>query len=113
MKFVELSNLARCFAELGLKVSLYTTRRNNADVFAESRFHNYSLVSDTKAFRLSRTAKNQKDFKVESMNVWKRNNDYAVLYCPYFQYLKKKNAIYKQAIDYNVTDHLIIKIFET
>ena len=95
--------LARCFSELGLKTSLFTTRGNTADVFAESRFHNYSLVSDAKAFRLSRTTKNQKDFKVESMNVWKHDNDYAVLCCPYFQYPKKKSTIYKQAIDYNVT----------
>ena len=28
----------------------------------------YSLVADAKAFRLSRTAKNQKDFKVQAMD---------------------------------------------
>ncbi|MBR1730181.1 MAG: HindIII family type II restriction endonuclease [Selenomonadaceae bacterium] len=95
--------LARCFLEIGLKSTLYITRGNCADVLAESRFHNYSLVADAKSFRLSRTAKNQKDFKVESLNVWKRNNDYAILCCPYFQYPQKKSAIYKQAIDYNVT----------
>ena len=89
--------LARCFFELGLKTTLYTTRGNSADVLAESRFHNYSLVSAAKAFRLSRTAKNQKDFKVESLNTWKRDNDYAVLCCPYFQY----------------PNRLSIKIFET
>ena len=37
------------------------------------------------------------------MNFWKHDNDYAVLCCPYFQYPKNKSAIYKQAIDYNVT----------
>ena len=95
--------LARCFLELGLKATLYITRGNSADVLAESRFHNYSLVSDAKAFRLSRTAKNQKDFKVESLNVWRHDNDYAILCCPYFQYPIRKSAIYKQALDYNVS----------
>ena len=95
--------LARCFYELGLKSTLYTIRSNSADVLAESKFHNYSLVADAKSFRLSRTAKNQKDFKIESMNVWRHDNDYAVLCCPYFQYPKKRSAIYKQAIDYNVS----------
>lgn len=94
--------LARCFQEIGLKSSIYTTRGNTADVFAESIFHNYTLVADSKSFRLSRTAKNQKDFKVESLNAWKNENDFAILCCPYFQYPKKKSAIYKQALEYNV-----------
>ena len=94
--------LARCFNELNLKSNVYTTRGNTADVFAESKCHNYSLVADAKTFRLSRTAKNQKDFKVESLNFWRHDNDYAVLCCPYFQYPRKKSAIYKQALDYNV-----------
>ena len=95
--------LARCFNEIGLKSTLYTTRSNTADVFAESRYHNYSLVADAKSFRLSRTAKNQKDFKVESLDAWRHDNDYAVLCCPYFQYPRKHSAIYKQALDCNVS----------
>ena len=84
-------------------VKNYDKQNNTADVLVESRFHGYSLVADAKAFRLSRTAKNQKDFKVESLNVWKHDNNYAVLCCPYFQYPRKRSAIYKQALDYNVS----------
>ena len=94
--------LARCLSELGYKTTLYITRGDSADVLAKSPFHNYTLVSDAKAFRLSRTAKNQKDFKVEAMDAWRGDNDYAVLCCPYFQYPKSKSAIYKQAIEKNV-----------
>ncbi|MBR2214243.1 MAG: HindIII family type II restriction endonuclease [Selenomonadaceae bacterium] len=95
--------LARCFREIGLKATLYSTRGNTADIYAQSVYHNYSLVADAKTFRLSRTAKNQKDFKVESMAIWRKDNDYAVLCCPYFQYPKSKSTIFKQAIDVNVS----------
>lgn len=95
--------LGKCFEELGFSTSLYVTRADTADVLAKSKFHNYSLVSDAKAFRLSRTAKNQKDFKVESMDAWRGDNDYAVLCCPYYQYPKKSSAIFKQSLDKNIS----------
>ena len=94
--------LARCFQELGLSAQVIKTRSNCADVIAKSKYHGYSLVADAKSFRLSRTAKNQKDFKVESMVSWKGDNDYAVLACPYFQYPRKVSQIYTQALDGNV-----------
>ena len=75
--------LAKCFQELGFKSSVNKERANCADVVAKSQFHNYSLIGDAKSFRLSRTAKNQKDFKVKSMSDWKGENDYSVLVCPY------------------------------
>ena len=95
--------LAKCFQELGLKSSVNKERANCADVVAKSQFHNYSLVGDAKSFRLSRTAKNQKDFKVKSMADWKGDNDYAVLVCPYYQYPKSRSQIYGQALDDNIT----------
>jgi type II restriction enzyme len=95
--------LAKCFQELGLKSSVNKERANCADVVAKSQFHNYSLVGDAKSFRLSRTAKNQKDFKVKSMADWKSDNDYAVLVCPYYQYPKSRSQIYGQALDDNIT----------
>jgi type II restriction enzyme len=70
---------------------------------AKSKFHGYSLVGDAKSFRLSRTAKNQKDFKVKSMADWKGDNDYSVLVCPYYQYPKSKSQIYGQALNDNIT----------
>ena len=85
--------LAKCFQELGLKATVLRERANSADVEARSKYHEYSLVGDAKAFRLSRTAKNQKDFKVESMDHWRGDNDYSVLVCPYFQYPKSKSQI--------------------
>ena len=94
--------LAKCFIELGLKASVLKKRSNCADVVARSQYHNYSLVADAKAFRLSRTAKNPKDFKVESMVHWREDNNFSVLCCPYFQYPKNKSQIYGQALIGNV-----------
>lgn len=95
--------LAKCLRELGLKAVVLKERANSADVYAESKYHGYSLVADAKAFRLSRTAKNQKDFKVESMAHWKGDNDYSVLCCPYFQYPSKTSQIFGQALDRNIS----------
>lgn len=93
--------LAMALAELGMKSSVIEERADSADVLAEVR--NYSLVGDAKAFRLSRTAKNQKDFKVEALNQWKKKSDFACLVCPLYQYPTKTSQIYDQAIRYNVT----------
>lgn len=95
--------LSRCFYELNMNVTVIKERANNADVLVSSKYHNYSLVADAKAFRLSRTAKNQKDFKVESMYHWKGDNDYSVLVVPYFQHPQHKSQIYGQALDKNVS----------
>lgn len=94
--------LSRIFRELGLKSSPLSERGDSADVYAESKFHNYSLVADAKAFRLSRTAKNQKDFKITALSYWKKDSDYAILCAPYFQYPKHTSQIYQQAIENNV-----------
>ena len=51
---------------------------------------------------MSRTAKNQKDFKINSLNNWRGNSDYAILCNPYFQYPKKASQIYSQSMNYNV-----------
>ena len=95
--------LSRCFYELNMNVTVIKERANNADVLVSSKYHNYSLVADAKAFRLSRTAKNQKDFKVESMYHWKGDNDYSVLVVPYFQYPQHKSQIYGQALNKNIS----------
>ncbi|GHU42602.1 type-2 restriction enzyme HindIII [Spirochaetia bacterium] len=95
--------LSKCFQELGLKSTVNKERANCADVVAKSKFHEYSLVGDAKSFRLSRTAKNQKDFKVKSMADWRGASDFAVLVCPYYQYPKSKSQIYGQALNDNIT----------
>jgi type II restriction enzyme len=94
--------LAKTFQELGMQASVNKERANCADLVSKSSIHGYSLVGDAKAFRLSRTAKNQKDFKVKSMVDWKGDHDYSVLVCPYYQYPKSSSQIYGQALDGNV-----------
>lgn len=49
------------YREMGLKSVVLTERADVADVDTFAK--DYSFVADAKAFRLSRTAKNQKDFK--------------------------------------------------
>jgi type II restriction enzyme len=85
---------------LGLNSTTIKTRSDAADV--QARANDYSLVADAKAFRLSRTAKNQKDFKVQAMDGWRGDLDYAVIVGPIYQYLPRTSQIYLQAITRNV-----------
>ena len=62
--------LARSWRELGMAAKLIEERTDAADVAAAS--DSYTIVGDAKAFRLSRTAKNQKDFKVEALDKWRK-----------------------------------------
>lgn len=96
--------LARCFRMLGLSARALDERADSADILAESiSGYNYSLVADAKCFRLSRTAKNQKDFKVSNLSDWRgAENEYAVLVAPYFQYPQATSQIYSKALDNNV-----------
>lgn len=96
--------LARCFRLLGLASRALDERADSADILAESvSGYNYSLVADAKCFRLSRTAKNQKDFKVSNLSDWRGSeNEYAVLVAPYFQYPQSTSQIYSKALDNNV-----------
>ena len=93
--------LAKALGFLGLKSQVLRVRGDSADVFAES--HKYKIVGDAKTFRLSRTAKNQKDFKVEALDSWRRSSDYAILVGPFCQFPNTSSAIYRQAIVRNVT----------
>jgi type II restriction enzyme len=94
--------LAKSFQELGFHALVNKERANCADVVIKSVYHNYSFVADAKAFRLSRTARNQKDFKVKSMSEWRGENEYSILVCPFFKYPKNNSQIYGQALDSNV-----------
>jgi len=92
--------IAQAFRFVGLKSLVLTTRADVADVevFAQT----YSFIADGKAFRLSRTAKNQKDFKVQAMHRWKHGKDYAMVVCPIYQLPTKSSQIYLQASASNV-----------
>lgn len=93
--------LAKSLEELGFEAEVMRTRGNSADVRAQS--HGYTLIGDAKCFRLSRTARNQKDFKIKALDDWRRENTYAVLVGPLNQYPGNRSQIYEQAIDRNVT----------
>lgn len=94
---------AKALQEMNFNVTVLRERSNCADIIATSNYHNYSLVGDAKSFRLSRTAKNAKDFKVESMVHWREEHDFSVLACPYFQYPKCNSQIYSSALNGNVS----------
>lgn len=88
--------LALSFRRLGLQSVVLRERADAADV--EAVIDGYSVVADAKAFRLSRTAKNQKDFKVQAMDGWKRGKPFALVVCPSYQLPAKSSQIYQQAI---------------
>lgn len=92
--------LHESYKMIGLKSLVLRERGDAADVeaFAEK----YSFVADAKAFRLSRTAKNQKDFKVQAMDGWKRGKPYAMVVCPIYQLPTRASQIYQQASSRNV-----------
>lgn len=92
--------LAASFEHIGLKSLVLTERADAADVEAVGT--KYSLVGDAKVFRLSRTAKNQKDFKIEAMHGWKRGKPHAIVVCPIYQLPTRSSQIYLQAVARNV-----------
>lgn len=92
--------LSLAFSSLGLKSIVLKERADAADVEVFAK--DFSFVADAKAFRLSRTAKNQKDFKVQAMHGWKRGKPYAMIVCPIFQLPTSSSQIYQQATTQNV-----------
>lgn len=92
--------LNACFNFLGMTSVVLTERADVADVEVVTK--EYSFVADAKAFRLSRTAKNQKDFKIQAMDTWKRGKPYALVVCPLYQLPTKASQIYQQAGSRNV-----------
>ena len=83
------------FNAIGLTSLVLKERADVADV--ECVGVDYSFVADAKAFRLSRTAKNQKDFKVQAMDGWKHGKPFALLVCPVYQLPSRTSQIYQQA----------------
>jgi type II restriction enzyme len=92
--------LSLAYTALGLKSLVLKERADAADVEAFAK--DYSFVADAKAFRLSRTAKNQKDFKVQAMHGWKRGKPFAMVVCPIYQLPTSSSQIYQQATTQNV-----------
>lgn len=92
--------LALAFEAMGCAAEVIVERAGRADV--DVYFDDVHLVADAKAFRLSRTAKNQKDFKVQALDEWRQGADAAALVCPLFQYPVNQSQIYEQATRRNV-----------
>lgn len=92
--------VSEAFSSIGLQSTLIMARADVADV--QARAVDFSLVADAKAFRLSRTAKNQKDFKVQAMDGWRNGLDYALLVCPIYHLPTRNSQVYQQAIARNV-----------
>jgi type II restriction enzyme len=88
--------LAAAFRYIGLTSLVLSERADAADV--EAVGPDYALVADAKVFRLSRTAKNQKDFKIEALHGWKRGKPHAMVVCPIYQLPARTSQIYQQAI---------------
>jgi type II restriction enzyme len=95
--------LSEIFNYLGFKTKVLKARGDSADVdiYFKEKFK-LSFVADAKVFRASRTAKNAKDFKVQSMAKWKKGKPFALLVCPSHQLPTNKSQIYSQAIDGDV-----------
>jgi len=87
--------LHEAFTAIGLTSLVLKERADVADV--ECVCKQYSFVADAKAFRLSRTAKNQKDFKVQAMDSWKHGKPFATVVCPVYQLPTRASQIYQQA----------------
>lgn len=92
--------LSLSFSEMGFKSLVLDERADAADV--EVYGEKYDFVADAKAFRLSRTAKNQKDFKVDAMHGWKRGKSNAMVVCPIYQLPGSSSQIYQSAISRDV-----------
>lgn len=93
--------LAKTLSFLGIESEVIRARGDSADVLGKTE--EYTIVGDAKAFRLSRTAKNQKDFKVNALDDWRRENTFAVLVGPFYQFPLTRSQIYEQAERLNVT----------
>ncbi len=113
--------LNKSFNNLNIRSEVIRVRGDSADIRGDAG--HYSIVADAKAFRLSRTAKNQKDFKVTALDDWRRGDTYACLVAPLYQYPNRSSQIYVQAEEKNVTllsyvhikfllDHLTIESVE-
>lgn len=83
------------YTAMGFTSIVLRERADAADV--ECVCDEYSFVADAKAFRLSRTAKNQKDFKVQAMDNWKHGKPFAMVVCPVYQLPSRTSQIYQQA----------------
>ncbi|MFD8283283.1 HindIII family type II restriction endonuclease [Streptomyces solisilvae] len=106
--------VAEALRRLGYEAEVSQERANSADVMADGGSPAHSLVADAKAFRLSRTALNPKDYKIEALSKWRKGADYAILVAPIAGYPEGESRLYVEAGRYQVTllsySHLALMI---
>lgn len=96
------SVIAEALTFIGLNALVLDGRADMADVEAATVGNGYDLVADAKAFRLTRTAKNQKDFKVAAMDRWRYSKEFAVVVAPIDHLPARSSQIYLDASSRNV-----------
>ncbi len=95
--------VSEAFRAIGFQSDVSNVRSNAADLYVDGA--GYSAICDVKSFRLSRTALNPKDYKIEAVDRWRRNQeaDHAFLVAPHTQFPSGISRLYDEAIRYNVT----------
>ena len=90
------------FKLYGMKSELVKERGDSPDVIGTNQ-NQYKIVADAKAFRLSRTALNPKDYKIDPVNQWRVNEeaDYACLVTSFFP--GERSRLFQEAVDRHVT----------
>ncbi|MER8042922.1 HindIII family type II restriction endonuclease [Streptomyces sp. NPDC094032] len=106
--------VAESLRRIGYRAEVSQERSNAADVVAEGGSPSHSLVADAKAFRLSRTALNPKDYKIEALSKWRKGADHALLVAPIAGYPEGTSRLYVEADRFRVTllsySHLALMI---
>lgn len=92
----------RFFDLMGMDSELCQERGDYADVIGKTK--DYITVADAKGFRLSRTALNPKDYKIEALDGWRKKagGKYALLVAPLHEFPKGRSRLYREVIRYNV-----------
>jgi len=98
------SLVAIALNRIGYRTEVSPERSNSADVTAAwTKGSAHTIVLDAKAFRLSRTALNPKDYKIEALSTWKKGADYASLIGPVAGFPAGSSRLFAEAIRYNIT----------
>lgn len=94
--------IAQGFQKLGYKQQVFTTRSNSADAKVWKKDH--SAVVDSKASRCRRNPYNPKDFKIYSVDKWRKHHKYAIIIAPWHTFsITQDSQIYTHARECNVT----------
>ncbi len=96
--------IAASLNRVGYEATVSVERSNSADVYAKCPTGDlHTIVLDGKAFRLSRTALNPKDYKIQALDTWRKGADYACLVGPLASFPQEDSRLFKDAVEYNVT----------